>query len=83
MNLNMTELKPRGPEDPLYSAAEAWTYLNISKSTFYALVGMHNPRVFKVGRKVLYPKSSLDQIIQMNIGAHHFYSLSYEIGEYI
>ena len=81
MSLNMIDRKPGGPEDPLYSAAEAWSYLNVSKSTFYALVGLHNPRVFKVGRKVLYPKSSLDWIIQMNIETHHFYSLSYEIGE--
>lgn len=83
MSLNMIDPKPAGPEDSLYSAAEAWPYLNISKSKFYALVAMHNPRVFKAGRKVLYPKSSLDQIIQMNIGTHHFYSFSYEIGESI
>ena len=81
MSLNMIESKPGGPEDPLYSAAEAWTYLSISKSKFYTLITMHNPTVFRVGRKVLYPKSSLDWIIRTNIDTHHFYSLSSAIGE--
>lgn len=81
MNLNTLEPKPTGPEDPLYTTTEAWTYLSISKSKFYTLVEMHNPTVFRVGRKVLYPKSSLDWIIRTNIDTHHFYSLRSEIGE--
>lgn len=66
--------KPVGPDDPLYTVEEAAQYLKHSRSRFFDLVKVHNPRVYRVGRRTYYQKSVLDDLIVKNIDTHHFYS---------
>lgn len=72
--------KPNGPDDHLYSVNEAAEYLRLSRSTFYELVKIHNPNVYRVGRRTHYQKSVLDELILKHIGTHHFFTLVREIG---
>ena len=74
-------VKPLGPDDQLYSVDEAALYIRHSRSKFFDLVKLHNPNVYRVGRRTFYQKSVLDELITRNIGTHHLYSFIYEIGD--